>query len=602
MSRVGYLGLTCGIRLVSHYTGESGGGKSSVDQIFGICKEELKRRVTKGQGDLDITDAISLAKVLNYKPLKKTVSYAVTFLRGKVLEPSLNKSAKDGRLQSQSTRHYSYDTDGYPLEVVLQDQSFLPESGLQKKITLQSVWSEELLFPFPEIIPTVMKIDCGSKGAVNISGVEEIFSATSNFVSKVEKDSNIQQRKEENDRKSDIAAHAKKRYEMMWSARSANYAKSCGLQSYLLCGTVGCIRQFSCHQRLQQHELSGSHQSNGNPRSQSSNAVAPNPLDGFTVKELALNYLILKVGNTANNSDKIETAAAGHKMRVEVISDDEEVKCGEEQEVLDNNQPRYDADIERAAPKEDDEEVQENADDVIEIQSTESHASSKFGWAKRVTLKHPGFSPAMSEFLKWIFNRGNEKGNSKSSPSAMLSQAANYGMPSLSFADDPFWNEAVERSGGQRIFTSAEIPEEWQVKQYVCQLSTTVKQKQKASAGVQVLSPEVKLQHLTSHLGAVSDIPLEPSRLAQLIIDIGIDLTTILQKDLKEIMKLAVFTPVCKRAVIEACKKVGRILPDLNNAPYVQLIQDEIDENIEGEAVAQDAYDIEHNCDDADVD
>ena len=190
MSRIRYLGLTCGIRLVSHYTGESGGGKSSVDQVFGICKEELKRRVTKGQGDLDITDAVSLAKVLNHKPIKKTVSYAVTFLSGKVLEPALSKSAKDGRLQSQSTRHYCYDSDEYPIEVVLQDQSFLPEDG----ITLESAWSNDLQFPFPEIIPTVMKVDCGSGSSINISGVEEIINATSNYVSKMEKGSNIQQR------------------------------------------------------------------------------------------------------------------------------------------------------------------------------------------------------------------------------------------------------------------------------------------------------------------------------------------------------------------------------------------------------------------------
>jgi hypothetical protein len=67
----------------------------------------------------------------------------------------------------------------------------------------------------------------------------------------------------------------------------------------------------------------------------------------------------------------------------------------------------------------------------------------------------------------------------------MLTQAANFGLPSLLFGDDEFWIEAIQKSGGSRVFSDAEIPEEWQVEQYVCQLSTSVKQKQKASSGVQ---------------------------------------------------------------------------------------------------------------------
>lgn len=88
MSRLGYLRLTVGVGIVNHYTGESGGGKSSVDQIFGICKEELKRNVTKGVGDDEISDAKSLAKALNYKAIKKTVNYAITFSRSGVAEPT----------------------------------------------------------------------------------------------------------------------------------------------------------------------------------------------------------------------------------------------------------------------------------------------------------------------------------------------------------------------------------------------------------------------------------------------------------------------------------------------------------------------------------
>lgn len=109
LSRLGYLSLTIGVKLINHYTGESGGGKPSVDSNFGISKAECSRRVTKGMGDCDINDARSLAKALNYKAIKKTINYAVTFSRNGVGEPIMNKSAREGRLQAHSTRTYRYD-------------------------------------------------------------------------------------------------------------------------------------------------------------------------------------------------------------------------------------------------------------------------------------------------------------------------------------------------------------------------------------------------------------------------------------------------------------------------------------------------------------
>ena len=130
---MGFLGLVVGIRIISHYTGESGGGTSSVDQTFGICKEKLKRRVAKGQGDLDINDAVTLAKALNYKAIKKTISYAVAFSRSSVKEPTFNRSAREARLQSHSTRNYMYDEDGVPTSVRIEEQSFLPIAGGSEK-------------------------------------------------------------------------------------------------------------------------------------------------------------------------------------------------------------------------------------------------------------------------------------------------------------------------------------------------------------------------------------------------------------------------------------------------------------------------------------
>ena len=587
MSRLGYLYKTVGVRLLRHYTGESGGGKSSVDQIFGQSKEGVKRVVTLGRGAFDITDAASLSRALNYKPIKKTVNYAVTLLRGKVIEPTLNKSARDGKLQSHSTRTYHYDSEGYPTKVLLEDQSFLPTEGQQKFVTISGVWPNSCCFPFSEIVPTALKIESNNEGFENIPGPREIKNVTTTYISRLEKEDGIQNRKHDDETRKVLLLKEKRREEKMWERRSRAYAMRCGIQSYLMCTKVGCIRQVTTYARMRQHEESDHHQSNGNPLSQSSNMKAPHELDGFSVKELALNYLVQKVGNTDD------------RPCAQAID-------SEDKEVVDANPEN--ADNERVVNNEyiqrmDDEMTGEKdigGQPIINVGISKMIA--KFGWAKRASLKHPGFTPSMTEFLKWIFYRGNEKGNSKFSPSAMLTQAANYGSPSLIFGDEPFWIEGIQRSWGSRVFSDAEIPEEWQVKQYVCQLSTSVKQKQKAASGVQVLSSEVKLVHLTSHLSDINDLPIAARVLADHILGLGVELTTILQKDLKDIVKLSAFTPVCKRAIIEACKKVGRVLPSTAEVPVLASSIEDLDAEIEEEIVAQHLHDSEQNYDDLDLD
>lgn len=129
------MGAITGIKIRNHYTGESGGGKSSVDQVFGICKEELKRRVTLGMGKL----GISLAKALNHKSIKKTVNYAVTFLRVNVKEPLMNKSDRDAKLQSHSSRVFIYDEEGLPTNIQIEEQSYLTETGSPKLISIHSL-------------------------------------------------------------------------------------------------------------------------------------------------------------------------------------------------------------------------------------------------------------------------------------------------------------------------------------------------------------------------------------------------------------------------------------------------------------------------------
>ena len=129
-----------------------------------------------------------------------------------------------------------------------------------------------------------------------------------------------------------------------------------------------------------------------------------------------------------------------------------------------------------------------------------------------------------------------------------------------------------------------------------------MKQKQKASSGVQVLTSEVKLVHLTSHLSLINDLPMVAKDLAERILGLGAELTTILQKDLKDIVKLAAFTPMCKRAVIEACKKVGRVLPSTADVPVLASANDDLDAEIEAEIAAQHLHAAEHSYDDFELD
>jgi hypothetical protein len=88
--------------------------------------------------------------------------------------------------------------------------------------------------------------------------------------------------------------------------------------------------------------------------------------------------------------------------------------------------------------------------------------------------------------------------------------------------------------------------------------------------------------------------------LANYILGLGVELTTILQKDLKDIVKLAIFTPVCKRAVIEECKKVGRVLPSTADVPVFSAASVDLDAEIE-EILAQHIHDAEQSCDDLDL-
>jgi hypothetical protein len=508
---LGYLGLLTGITILCHFTGESGGGKSSVDQVFGICKEMLKRRVTSGMGQLDISDAVTLAKALNHKAIKKTVNYAITFMRSGIEEPAVTKSSRDAKLQSHSSREYHYDECGFPTKVDIDEQSYLPVLGTRKSITMEGVWSDTQ-YPFLKIIPTPMKLDSCNDTSRCVPGPAEIMEATSVMIPRAEKEAGIQQRKITAIAKVTAVKEEEIERQCYWENKAMSHAIQCGVTPMILCSTPGCIRQFCTSGRLGQHEISGKHQSNGNPRTQSSN---PTATDNFTIREMAATYL--------------------REMTVGTIQLEDVT--------------HYDANVPEG------------------MQGAVGHVvvptEILFGWARRAQLKHPGFSAKMRDFLKWVFNRGNEKGNSKCSAGAMRHLASLYGKPSDMYGNDKFWQDAILQSGGRRIFSDAEIPEEWQVKQFICQMSTTVKQKQKATAGVQLLAPDDRRDHLRGHLlDIVPTLPGDVNVLVDYILSLAVDLSIIKQMDiLKKSGKGGIYNLVHRRQIIVACKLVGRQAP-----------------------------------------
>ena len=541
LSRLGYLSITIGMKIISHFTGESGGGKSSVDQIFGICKEELKRRVAKGQGDLDISDPITLANALNYRAIKKTISYAVTFSRDGVQDPILNRTAKEAKLQSHSTRHYQYNDEGLPDEVFIEEQSFLPIAGPQKSVTVRGMWPTSQ-FPFEDIVP---------KPVMLTSEVTEdsIRAASSLYISKVEKDLCISTRREDNEVKTFAVMEEKHNRNQVWIKKAEDDARRCGLSTYVLCSSAGCRRQFSSQARMAQHLLCGTHQSNGNALSQSSNPMAPTVHNKQTIREMALDSMMQRITNV-----DLAVHVVGNAVVSEVV-------------------PRL----------------------------------QRFGSFRRITLRHPGLNPAVVELLTWLFDRGNVKGGNKCSAGAMLSVAKIYGTESAYFVRDSFWDAAIQRSSGTRIFTDAELPEEWQVKQFISQLSTIVKSKAKALAGVQMLSPERKLSQLSTFLTEIPGLPGDIAVLSATILGLGIELCHIKQKDLNvKLKEHGIFTMAMKRSIVQACKRVGKNIPDdtRTNSPLPvvgDVIEEDLGEPDESLLLLQDQYDAERNDCDSDV-
>jgi hypothetical protein len=187
----------------------------------------------------------------------------------------------------------------------------------------------------------------------------------------------------------------------------------------------------------------------------------------------------------------------------------------------------------------------------------------------------------------------------------MISIAAMYGTESVLFVNDVFWDSAITRSSGRRIFSDAEIPEEWQVKQYISQMSTLVKAKSKAVAGVEMLSPEDKLLQLNTYISEIPGLSVETNLLSTAILSLGVELSYIKQKDIRvKVKELGVSSTIMMRGIVEACKKVGKpvtniIRPQRMESTDSQLITEEDLQPAE-ESLLQDEFDAERNNDDLD--
>ena len=66
MARLPYLYQEIGWRIISHYTGESGGGKGEVDANFALGKKLVRYYVTAQQGERDIGTVRDLVEVFFY--------------------------------------------------------------------------------------------------------------------------------------------------------------------------------------------------------------------------------------------------------------------------------------------------------------------------------------------------------------------------------------------------------------------------------------------------------------------------------------------------------------------------------------------------------
>ena len=106
-----------------------------------------------------------------------------------------------------------------------------------------------------------------------------------------EKEAALLERKMEAEVKKAANKEAEDERKLYWENKAVRHALKCGVKMMVLCSTPGCVRQFTSHGRLRQHEQYDSHQSNGNSLSQSSKPVKHTEWDNYTMRELAATYV-----------------------------------------------------------------------------------------------------------------------------------------------------------------------------------------------------------------------------------------------------------------------------------------------------------------------
>jgi hypothetical protein len=85
-----------GIRIVSHRTGETGGGKGPIDTQFAVQKFNVHASVVAGAGKSDVQSGEQLANVLNAKlPLRTSAYFVAVTGSDELAQPIVSKASKE---------------------------------------------------------------------------------------------------------------------------------------------------------------------------------------------------------------------------------------------------------------------------------------------------------------------------------------------------------------------------------------------------------------------------------------------------------------------------------------------------------------------------
>ncbi|KAJ1397474.1 hypothetical protein B484DRAFT_438618, partial [Ochromonadaceae sp. CCMP2298] len=244
-------------------------------------------------------------------------------------------------------------------------------------------------------------------------------------------------------------------------------AAACGL---VRCNKEGCIRVFANEGRLQLHLLADRCQANGAASTQSSAVRAPGAYDGLTTLDVAIDYMLERTsGMTPAVLTLLPQLTLVHDMITKFL----------------------------------------------------------FGWASRITLRHPPLTKRVQELIHWAWLQGG-KSPYKYTPAALLEVMRLYGTEegSSRFPAEPLWQMAYTLSAGRPVFRPVELPEEWRLKTYMSKISQCKKKAAKSAANARVLTQSELLAELQRLLPAQADLlGFDHARLARDLVDLGVGST-----------------------------------------------------------------------------